>query len=227
MKPDPVQLLVAMIREGGEPTADVLRDVLQLLEVWLSRRRLMVHDLEDVCSEALGRLVKAVREGELDPARPPGAWLRVVADHLALDVFRRESVRAGTPFDEQTHAPRREDDRLAALLERECSRAEVDRAMQEAAAQGKSRVVDVVSTWRGLERMNHEPPGTRDVAERLGVSHTTVVRALASFGALLGDAGAFQGPAPERKRAGQELSMPGQERGMSEREPVTPIRRYS
>jgi RNA polymerase sigma factor (sigma-70 family) len=199
---DPVQALVARMRDGGEPTAAQLQSVLGVLSLWLRRRGLSVQDREDVCSEALGRLVKALREEELDPARPPGAWLRVVADHLALDVLRRESIRTGAPFDERTHAPRGEDDRLAALLDREASHEAVDRVLQQAAAEGKTTLVNVVTIWRGLARMNDEAPSNHEVAARLGVSHPTVGRALANMREMLAPTDAFQSAEPRRKRPG-------------------------
>lgn len=225
-KADPVQALVATIRDQGQPTSAQLEAVLHLLTLWLARRGLTTQDREDVCSEALGRLIKAVRGDELDRQRPAGAWLRVVADHLALDVLRRERIRAGTPFDEQAHAPRREDDRLAAMLEREASRSDIDRALQQAATEGKAIVVDVISTWRGLEHMNHEPPSNREVADRLGVSHPTVGRALATFGELLAPAHEFQPAQPRRKRLGQQSTTADQESASSERDILIPTRRY-
>jgi RNA polymerase sigma factor (sigma-70 family) len=223
---DPVQALVARIRERAEPTSEQLEAVLRVLTLWLARRGLTTQDREDVCSEALGRLIKAVREGELDRERPPGAWLRVVADHLALDVLRRERIRAGTPFDEQAHAPRSEDDRLAALLEREASRSDVDRALEQAAKEGRTIVVNVITTWRGLERMNHEPPSNREVADRLGVSHPTVGRALAAFGKLLAPTHEFQAAQPRRKRPGQQSTTADAEPVSSEQDILIPTRRY-
>jgi RNA polymerase sigma factor (sigma-70 family) len=204
-KPDPVYTLVAEVRKGAEPSSEQLQAVLGLLALWLARRGLGQQDREDVCSEALGRLIRAVREDELDPERPPGAWLRVVADHLALDVLRRERIRAGAPFDEQTHAPRGEDDRLSALLEREASRSEVDGALQRAAAEGKTTLVNVITTWRGLAEMNDETPSNREVAERLGVSHTTVNRTLDGFRELVASIRGFQPATPRRKGIGAEF----------------------
>jgi DNA-directed RNA polymerase specialized sigma24 family protein len=224
---DPVQTLVARMRDGAEPTTSELQSVLGVLGLWLARRGLSVQDREDVCSEALGRLVRAVRANDLDPARPPGAWLRVVADHLALDVLRRESIRTGAAFDEGAHAPRGEDDRLAALLDREASRQAVDEVLQRAAAEDRTTLVNVITTWRGLAQMNDEAPSTHQVADRLGVSHTTVGRALADMREMLSPRSAFQSAEPARKRLGAKPEKTDSESiRPQQQKAVTPIRRY-
>lgn len=159
--------------------------MLAILRVWLSRRGLAAEDREEVCSDALRRLIKVAREGSLDRRRPAGAWLRVVADHLAIDVLRRTRSERAAPFDEQFHASGSEDDRLAALLDRHAAISDVRRALREAADAGQETVVAVIPVWLGLAEANGEAPSSREVAARLGISHMTVQRALEAFGRLL------------------------------------------
>jgi DNA-directed RNA polymerase specialized sigma24 family protein len=159
--------------------------VIELLRVWLSRRRLDARDSEEVCAEAVARLIDVAKRDGLDPSRPPGAWLRVVADHLAIDALRRTARSATVTFDEQRHAGASEDDRLAALLDRSAAAADVRRAIREAGDAEEMDVVNVIATWIGLAAANGEAPSSREVGDRLGVSHMTVQRALRSFGQRL------------------------------------------
>jgi RNA polymerase sigma factor (sigma-70 family) len=166
---------------GREPSGEQTRTVLELMRVWLSRRGLSPEELDEVCSDAVLRLIDAARAGGLDPARPPGAWLRVVADHLAIDALRRRPRSATVAFDERRHSLAGQDERITALLEREAAREEYRAAMRSAARAGQHELVHVISTWMWLADVNGVEPSSRDVAARLGVSHTHVQRALRSF----------------------------------------------
>jgi DNA-directed RNA polymerase specialized sigma24 family protein len=183
---DPVESLAAVIREGRTLSSGDVEPVALLLRRWLSKRRLIEADLDETIAESLARLVSVVEAGSLDAARPAGAWLRVVADHLAVDMIRRHGRREVLPFDETVYATGSDDDALARLLDASAAASDVRRALQMAQDQGQTTVVRVVTVWLGLAEANGEPPGSRDVAERIGVSHMTVQRALNSFAALIG-----------------------------------------
>ena len=178
--PDPIDDLVARWRKGQEPTPESLRAVSQVLMAWLAKRRLDPRDCEEVVADATNRLLIAVRAGRLDPSRPPGAWLRVVADNLALDMLRRHRPSATLP-EEGAMADTREDDRIAALLDASAAAEDVSRAIREAAANGKFDLVRIVATWLDLAEATGEAPSNREVAARLGVSHMTVQRGLRAF----------------------------------------------
>lgn len=184
-KTDAVHAFVLKIGTGREPSAGDTEAVLKLLRTWLARRGLTPEDREEVCSDALLRLVDVVRLDRLDPNRPAGAWLRVVADHLAIDALRRRRRAAAVSFDERMHDGGREDDRLAALLDSSAAATDVRRGMREAADAKQHELVRIVAAWLGLAAANGEAPSTREVAERLGISHMTVQRALRSFGRRL------------------------------------------
>ncbi len=182
--PDPVDALVAAARTENAPTAAQHQAVLQLLELWLARRGLSPADLDDVCAEAVLRLVRVAKAGELDPERPPGAWLRVVADHLALDVLRRNKRRSGGELSEALSDPRA-GDRLAALLDSSAAATDVERALRLSGDANDHEAVRAVASWLSLAEADGEAPSTRQVGERLGVSHMTVQRALRRFGERL------------------------------------------
>jgi RNA polymerase sigma factor (sigma-70 family) len=178
---DPVDALVATVRDGREPSTGEMQAVIRILRLWLSRRGLNDADREEVCSDAVLRLIEAARGGGLNPAKPPGAWLRVVADHLAIDALRRARRVEAVAFDEHRHAAGDEDERLAALLDRTAAKGEIRRAAREAARAGEHEVVSVVATWLALTRANGREASSREVSKRLGISHMTVQRALARF----------------------------------------------
>jgi RNA polymerase sigma factor (sigma-70 family) len=177
---DPVSLLVSGVLEGREPSAGEAEAVLDLLRRWLSRRGLETRDREEVCLDAVARLIRVVREGGLDPARHPGAWLRVVADHLAVDALRRQRATS-VEFDERRHAGAADDEHLARMLERSVAAADVRHAMREAAEAEEHEIVRIVATWLGLAEANGDAPSSREVGARLGISHMTVQRGLQTF----------------------------------------------
>jgi RNA polymerase sigma factor (sigma-70 family) len=177
---DPVLLLVSAVSEGREPSASEAEDVLDLLHRWLARRGLEMRDRDEVCLDAVARLIRVTHEGGLDPARHPGAWLRVVADHLAVDALRRQRAKS-VEFDERRHAGAADDEHLAQMFERSVAAADVRRAMREAAEAEEHEIVRIVATWLGLAEANGDAPSSREVGARLGISHMTVQRGLQAF----------------------------------------------
>lgn len=183
---DPVEAFVAAARTDSEPTAAELEAVFTALRLWLARRGLTPEELEEVCADAAMRLLGVIRDGSLDLDRPAGAWLRVVADHLAYDALRRRRRSAGLTLYDEAHVDTREEDRLASLLDSTSAAVDVRRALRAAAAADDHEVVRVVASWLALARADGEAPSTRQVGERLGISHMTVQRALRKFGQWLG-----------------------------------------
>lgn len=172
---DVVQVLADTARGGEEPTLEELRAVLAALRTWLARRGLSREDLEEVSSEAVYRLIRIARAQDLDPARPAGAWLRVVADRLAFDVLRRRGGRAPVPFDESWQALG-VDDEMGGALSRIASRADVDRLLAASAADGEHDVVKVMAAWLALTAANGKEATSREIGARLGISHVQAQR---------------------------------------------------
>jgi DNA-directed RNA polymerase specialized sigma24 family protein len=180
---DPVAEYAAAIVSGREPSRAELESLLRLVQIWLGRRPLDPRDREEIAADAVLRLTTTARSGRLDPTRPAGAWLRVVADHLALDLLRRRKPPT-LEFDER-YGGGQDDDRVAAMLDQTVAADDVSRAMRGAVDDGQYELVRVIATWLDLAHADGKAPSTRQVAERLGVSHTTVRRALDTFGRRL------------------------------------------
>jgi RNA polymerase sigma factor (sigma-70 family) len=182
---DPVEAFVAATRSQGKPSAEQLQAVLDLLRVWLARRGLSDEDREEVSADAVLRLLRIVEAGKLDLDRPPGAWLRVVADNLARDRLRKVRRSAGLTLYDEAHVDIRDEDRLARFLDSTAASSDIRRAMRAAADAGEHEVVRVVASWLALAQAGGEAPSTRQVGERLGVSHMKVQRTLRKFGGRL------------------------------------------
>jgi len=183
---DPVEELVAAVRRGRPASSELVKPVFDVLALWLGRRGLSGHELQTVCNDAVMRLIAITESGELDPGRPAGAWLRVVADHLAIDALRRRGSPA-EPLDDQTSLAVTEDDRIAMLIDSSAAASDVRAALQAAADAGEHKVHQVVSVWLGLALANGETPSSREVGERMGISHMSVQRYLRRFGELLSE----------------------------------------
>jgi len=185
-EPEPVETLVARVRGGRAPSQDDVQAVVGVLRQWLARRGLQSEEVEEVAADAVLRLITAAEAERLDPARPAGAWLRVVADHLALDALQQRRRRGQTvAYDEQAHDLAGDDDRVAALFDEWAAADDVARALRRAGDAGQHEIVRAIATWLDLAAADGEAPSSRRVAERMGVSHMTVQRALRAFRELL------------------------------------------
>lgn len=74
-----------------------------------------------------------------------------------------------------------EDEALARLLDAEAARSDVLEAQARAAKDKKFTLVRIVSEWLVIAERSGVEPSSREVAETLGLSHTTVNEALREF----------------------------------------------
>ncbi len=74
-----------------------------------------------------------------------------------------------------------EDEALARLLDAEAARSDVLEAQARAVKDKKFTLVRVVSEWLVIAERTGIEPSSREVAEVLGLSHTTVNEALREF----------------------------------------------
>jgi DNA-directed RNA polymerase specialized sigma24 family protein len=172
-----VRLLEALQSEGPEAgNPDDLTVVLDGLSRFLRVRfpTLSNADVADIADESLLRLLEASRAGRLDPARSPAPYLTRIAHNLAVSRLRQP---LGLELEENLAEP--DDDDLARLLDARATDERLKAALQRAAEAGDHMVIRVARVWLDLAQVGRAAPPSRDVAERLGVSHTTVNEALA------------------------------------------------
>jgi DNA-directed RNA polymerase specialized sigma24 family protein len=171
------------IRGGGALDSEVLGQVLEGLARFLRSRTVDLDEDEawELASEAVTRLV-SLRETEV---RNAGAYLTVVAWHLAVDRLRAKAKVDLRPGDEIDSAAPAEDPRLAALLEASADVDEVRAGMRAAIDDGNWATARVVAAWLDLASELGHAPSSRAVGSRAGVSHTTVNALLRRFRAYL------------------------------------------
>ena len=154
-----------------------LETVLGGLERFLAIRfpTLPASDAAEIASESLARLLVVNQEGRLDPARSPAPYLTRIAHNLAVSAMRRPTA-TNAELDEAQHALA--DDEIAALLDARASSEMIRGALVQAVRVGDHVLVRVVRVWLELAESQGSAPASREVAERLGLSHTTVGEAL-------------------------------------------------
>lgn len=170
---------ILKLLEGGDQGADDAGDLATVLD-GLSRflagrfQSLSSADIADIASESLVRLLEASQAGRLDQERSPAPYLTRIAHNLAVSRLRR-----GRDVElQQSHAPLADDD-LARLLDAQATHERLQLALARAARAGDHVMLRVVKAWLSLAEAKGAAPPSREVAERLGVSHTTVNEALA------------------------------------------------
>jgi DNA-directed RNA polymerase specialized sigma24 family protein len=139
-------------------------------------------DADDLAQDLLMRILELARDGRGERIERPGAFLWVMARNAAMDRVRR--ARHGPRLSDAPEGPPdrpADDDAIARLLDRDASSEAVERALRAAVAGEDHLTVRVVAAWLDLAEERGEPPSSRDVAPRAGVSHTTVNHALARF----------------------------------------------
>jgi DNA-directed RNA polymerase specialized sigma24 family protein len=135
-------------------------------------------ELCEVADEATTRLLEeSRRQGRaLDSSF---AWLRTTAVNLAIDRLRRGRV---APLEDESI----EDELPARLREKFESKDQVLRGLDVAIAKHDDIVVQVVTDYLDLADEGTGFPSSREVAERCGYSHTTVLDTLKRFARYLG-----------------------------------------
>jgi DNA-directed RNA polymerase specialized sigma24 family protein len=169
----------ALRSEQASIDRDDLALVLTTTERWLSSRVYDAQLRHDVAVEAFYRLAHAARSGHFDDGRPVGAWLRVVAQRVAIDYARRDQRRAG---DQPLRVDvANADDEIARLLDGVVSADRIRHGLKVAVDAGDYETVRLLATWLDLAERQGGVPPSREVAEITRVSHMQVQRALRRF----------------------------------------------
>lgn len=121
--------------------------------------------------------------------RNPAAYLTRLAQNRAIDELRRSRRNdVALPAELAAQVPA-DDDAIAALLEKNATADAIRRAMRAAINAQDHLTVRVVSTWLDAADELGEPPRSRDIARRAGISHTSVNHALRRFRSYFPDEG--------------------------------------
>jgi DNA-directed RNA polymerase specialized sigma24 family protein len=182
---DAAKRVVTALRTGAA-TAESARDldtILQWLQHWAATTlRVPDADAADAAQDAvLALLERATLGASGEEVRNPAAFLTWLARNRAIDRLRAQARRAPEPLESITaHVPA-EDDSVARLLDRIGGAAEVEAALAAAVRAGDALVVRVVTVWLNEAEAKGATPSSRAVAEKAGVSHTSVNSALRKF----------------------------------------------
>lgn len=189
-----VEELALSLQNKEEVSSTAIEIVVSYVEAYLvSRFGLAASDSSEVASEAMTRFFERCARGEVDPERAAGL-LTVIARNVAVD-FLRLSRRETPTGDVELELEYRgdKDDEIAAMLDRRADRTAIVQAMETALAHNDLMTLRVGRAWLDLADEHGRAPTAREVAAFLGVSHSTVLRALRTFRAYVPD-----GPPPTK-----------------------------
>jgi DNA-directed RNA polymerase specialized sigma24 family protein len=175
--------VLAKLRSGGQA-----RDAdLELLTAALRRyvvRSFRSLDAGEVVQVTITRLL--ARGQQLPEVAHPWAYLLGSARHAAIDALREQKRRQQVPLQDVADRSSGEDV-VAALIDRNASRARIVESLQAAVLAGDQLTVRVITLWLDYAEAHGEAPSTRELAPLVEVSHTSVAKALARFRALLAE----------------------------------------
>lgn len=145
--------------------------------------RLSEADIEDITADVVVKLIRRCTTGE---GIPNPTYVYVTAQNAAIDVWRRKRrlVYREASAAEQPEALT-SDDEVSAAFEAQQTAASVVRALAEVRAAGDRVTFMVVTAALDQTQVEGRRPSNRQLAERLGLSHTAVNKALHRFRSCL------------------------------------------
>lgn len=178
------ELFHAFVR--GDSSAAVstsIRKVAEHLRRVLERGyELSTDDAEEITQDVMLTVLELAQEpGNLDEVRNPPAFLMRMARNRAIDRLRRSSRQDVELSPEVASSVASRDDAIAALLDKTATAAGMQDAMRAADAAGDYSTLEIVRLWLDLADELNASPTSREVADRAGVTHPTVLNALNRF----------------------------------------------
>jgi hypothetical protein len=149
------------------------------------------YDAEEIATEAITRVIQAAKAGRIKLEGDPTAYLVTVARHIVVDRIRSSARHTEVPVQsvEDLEMATPDDNAIAAFINRSAAAADIRRALSAARLDGDATAFRVITfVLNETERTGHMP-SNRDVAGRLGLSHTGVAKALARFRSYVEDGG--------------------------------------
>jgi DNA-directed RNA polymerase specialized sigma24 family protein len=172
--------MLADAAAGREPDPEVVAAVSRHVRAYVARAFPEL-DADDIVQVTLMRML-----GRGGPAVPKHAlgYVIAIARNVAIDELRAHGRRSRMMSDIAGREAGGED-LVATQLDRETTRQAVVEGLRASIAAGDATTVRVITTWLDAAEELGDAPSTREVAERAGVSHTTVGKSLRRFRALL------------------------------------------
>ena len=187
---------VQAVRGGDEPTSDAVKCIIESLNRMLTfwfRGSLNRSDRSDVVSEAVLRFTDSIRREIYQPEKPPAPYLTSILRHAGTDHISKNSLqRATDPYELEnvTHPGTSDeiyDSMASELLNRVDAVAAIASALDKARANGDEGCIELVRVWLGLSEREGRGMTSREVASKLGMSHTEAQRRLRRFRGYLDD----------------------------------------
>lgn len=166
----------AAVSSAAGKVADRLRRVLE------RGYGLSTGEAEETAQDVMLKVLELAHEpGALDEIANPPAFLMRLARNRAIDRLRRSSREDVELSPELASAVPGHDDAIAALLDATATAASVQDAMRAADAAEDHSTLEIVRLWLDMADELDTSPTSREVADRAGVSHTSVNSALKRF----------------------------------------------
>jgi RNA polymerase sigma factor (sigma-70 family) len=141
-------------------------------------------DAEDLAQATMAALL--AKAATLPPIESPWAYIARSARHRAIDQLRDRRRRQQVPLEQAGEQPAQHDS-LLELIERSASRESVAASLRAGLLAGDRLMVLVVTQWLDIAEREGRSPSSRDLAPIVGVSHTSVAKALARFRRVLSE----------------------------------------
>jgi DNA-directed RNA polymerase specialized sigma24 family protein len=139
-------------------------------------------DADDVVQATItGLLERGHRIDDVESAR---AYLLGATRYRAIDTLRARNRRPQVPLEAIGEQPTGDDD-VARLIDLSATRASVYESLQASVIAGDELLVRVVTVWLDVAEEQGHAPSTREIAPLVGVSHTSVAKALERFRRVL------------------------------------------
>ena len=178
---EPVDRAARLLLSGAWPTAMEYSALQTRIGAYLQKEMAVDPvEAEDIADAVLTRILAAGRTAN-EVSHPTNYLLRAARNAYIDRLRQQHRVQPVDPASLRYRSEQTDDDALLELLDQRLKLQEVQAALKLASSKGDITCLHVVQTWLNLAAERDKAPASRDVANQLGVAHTTVQRALTRF----------------------------------------------